>query len=413
LAGLDDRALAKLRSQLEDQDRFDLAAILLATERSSKPVAALARDWPLDHDADLVRALRWLSASEPALTRAMQLLSHRRVEPSELLVEFAVAWLARAGVETRPLLLRVMVDASPPVLVRALEGGDVRSLLRMANREPLPVRSRLLWAAKRVDADSVRSQDAWGSGVTVDDLVVLSGRSPDDALLVDPWVSAEVAGPLVVAAVRSASSRGELARVLAWPSQLLSLVPTQHLATMVRRCAEQDTIVRDVVEALSGRPELERMRSRIDELERLAEQARQDAVAAREAESNARAAEERSFRRAAAAEREQVAASQAELRQAHLDGIKELVAVLALGSRLDGEISFADGLERLRAEAARAGVSVMGVSGNRERFDPHRHELLGGHSAQMVEVREPGYRFEGSGGAVILKRAVVVPVDAE
>lgn len=410
LAGMNDRSLARLISQLKDLERFDLAVLLLAGDRNAKSVSALVRDWPTQREDDLVRGLTWLAKSGLSLSTPLGMLSHRKVQPSDALVAFAVAQLGPSAAENRPMLLRIVQAAPAPATVRALTGINVNSLLRLINREPLGSRSRLLWAAMRVDPDSVRSPATWGTATTVNDLVELSTRSPDDALLADPWVSAQIAGPILLAEVRALSTRRELARALSWPNQLLRMVPAPQLATLVRRASERDPDLRGAVEVLSGSPEIERLRARIFELEREAGDARQEAAEARAAEAHARAAEERSFRRAAAAERQQVSASQGELRQAQIDGIRALVQVLALGARLDGGILFSEGLDRLRAEARIVGVSVRGVVGTTDKYDPTEHELLGGERAEMVEIREPGYQFDGPGGPVVLRRAVVVPV---
>lgn len=411
LAALDERAAASVRARLEDAGRRDLAVVLLAMPRPSKPVAALVRDWPDDAEADrqLLEGLRWVRTSAPALARTLDLLADRRTPPSADVTTFAVSALVSTP-SLRSVLLRLLSKVPASALVPAVRDHELELLLRAVNAAALADRARILWAAMRVRPESVQSRVAWGQ-VSLDDLLALSSRSPEDALLSNAWVREQVVAPRVWEFLRSASSRADVARVLGWPAPVFSVVPAPQLATAFRRASERDPVLRDVADVLAGRAELERLRAEVAQAERAAERAFHVAEEAREAEQLARAAEERSFQRASQAEREQVAASQAELRQARIDGTRALVDVLVLGGRLDRSLTLGEGLERLRGEASRLGLSPIGVTGTVERFDMSRHELLGGERAEMVEVREPGYELLAPGGAVVLRRAVVVSGD--
>lgn len=411
LAALDDRAAANVRARLEDAGRWDLAVLLLAMPRPSKPVAALVRDWPDDAEADreLLEGLRWMRSSASALARALDLLADRRTLPSAATISFAVSALVSTP-GLRSVVLRLLSRVPAVSVVPAVQDQEPGRLVRALNREPLSDRARVMWAAMRVRPESVRSLDAWGK-VSLDDLLALSSRTPEDALLADAWVRDQIVAPRVGEFLRDASTRADVGRIVGWPAAVFSVVPPQQLATALRRASERDPVIRGVVEALAGRHELDRLRTQVAEAEREIAKAFNQAEAAREAEQLAREAEDRWFQRAAQAERDQVAASQGELRQARIDGTRALVDVLVLGGRLDSTMTLGEGLERLRGEASRLGLSPIGVTGTVERFDMSRHELLGGERAEMVEVREPGYELHTPGGAVVLRRAVVVSSD--
>ena len=415
LGDLDDKAIAQLRSRLEGAERADLAVLLLATPRPSRPVAAMIRDWPSDPDAQdlLARGLDWLAGASDrqALARALPLFFEKGATPSARVVKFAVRTLPRASADTRPMLLRILAAGDPPSVVGALAGEDAGSLLRLVNREPLATRSRLLWAAMRVGPESIESRDVWGPQLTFRDLMVVSGQTPDSAILVNAWAQDEIVAPIVAMESRSLISRRDVARALDWPRELLALASPQVLAAGMRRAAEQDAVLREFLDSLSGKGEVAHLRellARADERVTAAEAAER---VARDAEQSARDAEQRSFHRAAMAEGNQVAASQGELRQARVDGLRGLVDVLAAAGKLDPDQRIADVMPGMLIAASRHGVSPIGSPGIKVRYDPTRHELLGGEHAEMVEVREQGFEVAEHDGPVLLRRAVVVAVD--
>lgn len=287
------------------------------------------------------------------------------------------------------------------------------SLLRLVNREPLAARSRLLWAAMRVRPESIESKDVWGPQLTFRDLVAVSEQTPDSAVLLNAWAQDALIAPIVAVEARSLASRRDVARALDWPRELLALASPQVLAAGLRRAAEQDAILRELLDSLSGKGEVTHLRELVARAqERVA--ASEDAErVAREAERSARDAEQRSFHRAAMAERDQVAASQRELRQAHLDGLRGLVDVLTTVGKLNRDQPIADAVAGMLSAASRHGVSPIGSPGIKVKYDPTRHELLGGAHAEMVEVREQGFEFAEPDGPVLLRRALVVAVDRD
>jgi molecular chaperone GrpE (heat shock protein) len=80
----------------------------------------------------------------------------------------------------------------------------------------------------------------------------------------------------------------------------------------------------------------------------------------------------------------------------------------------EGHASFPTVLNQLRMAMDRAGVEIIGPSGECQPFDPIRHELLEEPEGPIsrVKIIRPGYRFRSQTGSVI-RRALVKPQRGE
>ncbi|MEQ8146823.1 hypothetical protein [Streptomyces sp. OP7] len=110
-------------------------------------------------------------------------------------------------------------------------------------------------------------------------------------------------------------------------------------------------------------------------------------------------------------------ASQAQLRQARIDTLRVLAAVLTevadQAIHEDDETGPANALyRRALARAAAAGVLDLGVLGEETDYDPVRHRALGGPAARVV-VERPGFVWQGprEPEPVVLEQAVVRGVE--
>ncbi|MGV9221353.1 hypothetical protein ACWDPF_01560 [Streptomyces albogriseolus] len=110
-------------------------------------------------------------------------------------------------------------------------------------------------------------------------------------------------------------------------------------------------------------------------------------------------------------------ASQAQLRQARIDTLRVLAAVLTevadQAIHEDDETGPANALyRRALARAAAAGVLDMGVLGEETDYDPVRHRAPGGPAARVV-VERPGFVWQGprEPEPVVLEQAVVRGVE--
>ncbi|MEU7026523.1 hypothetical protein AB0A60_07475 [Streptomyces sp. NPDC046275] len=113
------------------------------------------------------------------------------------------------------------------------------------------------------------------------------------------------------------------------------------------------------------------------------------------------------------------AVSQSQLRQARMDGLRVLAAVLAEvadhvvhTTDTDGS-GAADALyRRALTQAAAANVTDIGVTGEETGFDPARHRFTTAGSAERVVVERPGFAWQsGTPQEVVLEPALVRDAD--
>ncbi|MBT2398279.1 hypothetical protein [Streptomyces sp. ISL-100] len=113
------------------------------------------------------------------------------------------------------------------------------------------------------------------------------------------------------------------------------------------------------------------------------------------------------------------AVSQSQLRQARMDGLRVLAAVLAEvadhvvhATDMDGSRA-ADALyRRALTQAAAAIVTDIGVAGEETGFDPVRHRFTTAGSAERVVVERPGFAWQsGTPQEVVLEPALVRVAD--
>lgn len=196
--------------------------------------------------------------------------------------------------------------------------------------------------------------------------------------------------------------------------------------------AEFERQLRDASEALAEtEATANRLRLRVADEERLRAEAETHARAAEATVESARQALEEAEQRVEAMSRQlrrrddelrqsrQTArgASQAQLRQARIDTLRVLAAVLTevadQAIHEDDETGPANALyRRALARAAAAGVLDMGVLGEETDYDPVRHRALGGPAARVV-VERPGFVWQGprEPEPVVLEQAVVRGVE--
>jgi molecular chaperone GrpE (heat shock protein) len=73
------------------------------------------------------------------------------------------------------------------------------------------------------------------------------------------------------------------------------------------------------------------------------------------------------------------------------------------------EVSLQAVVTQLRAAMERAGLERIGAPGDRESFDPTRHELLEAEEGQVsrVTIIRPGFRFRSQATGSVIRRALV------
>ncbi|MFF5390885.1 hypothetical protein ACFY5H_21460 [Streptomyces sp. NPDC013012] len=109
------------------------------------------------------------------------------------------------------------------------------------------------------------------------------------------------------------------------------------------------------------------------------------------------------------------AVSQSQLRQARMDGLRVLAAVLAEvadhvvhATDMNGSGAPDALYRRVLTQAAAANVADIGVAGEETDFDPVRHRFLTAGSAERVVVERPGFAWQpGTPQEVVLEPALV------
>ncbi len=409
---LEEKELAVLCDRFSEAQRWDLAAVLLATPRASKSVRNLVQQWenvPAAEDV-LARALAWVvaGAETEAAIRLVDAIRTRGQKQSGTVLASCLACLPSSSEVLGPALLHVITAASPPAVAEALLGTDISAVLTSSANLAMAERSRLLWACWKADPEHVRQRHLWPTRLTIGDLEEWAERSPDSRMLEDPWLQENVVVPALRVYVRDVDRRPGVGRILSWPTSLFELVESAALVAALDRAAATDSGLGRLVGALAREDRVSQLEAEVTEQREVAARAIETADAARKEAQEAMQARQAAFARAAQAEQSQLQASAGELRQAHIDALRAVTDVVATIGRLGADLSAADALQDALTVAARHGVSPIGTVDAVVAYDATRHECLGPLTSDEVQIKEIGFEFDDPDGPVILRRAAVV-----
>jgi hypothetical protein len=411
-ASRDEAFVSELGKSLSSAGRYDVLGLMFAAVNAPKTMAKLIREWPqdLENRRLLTSALEWaLGCLEPANSKTLlRHVSERMDSADEDLLAVCMFALTTHDQSLTDSLLRVVNMAPGPAVVNALSRQHPEAVLRATKNAPLLTRSRLLWAAWRVEPGLIRQRDLWPAQASIDELLALNGRGSDGRMLEDDWVQEIVVRPAVESAVRDVERRDAFAKILAWPVALLGLVPVESLAAAFSRATQSDPVLAELLAHVSRSAEREELEISLIALQDLADSAVMQAEQARAETDSAREAEARAFKRSAEAEREQISAAHRELRQERIDTLRGFVAGMSAVARLDLDATAEDAFASLSRVAESLALKVIGERGERVSFDPVRHELLGASGGAEVVIMEPGFEYHDHEGSSVLSRAAVV-----
>jgi molecular chaperone GrpE (heat shock protein) len=356
---------------------------------------------------DLVAAMSSLAEN---LTRSSDV---RHVSPSQLITVMSALPATGKGLSARTQLAHAIAEhvrqwrkGEPP-----LDQVQFHALADAAARLPLEPRGARveLLAAVHSFSPEITHAAGWWRHVTLRDIIATA-----DGLLqrvwADPVIAQDIIRPLVDTALASATTRRGLAQIVGAPTVVADHVDPAGLRAAWEKVAGTDERARTWLEAIRADeaiPQLEEQLEQSRIAQQVAEQER-DLLQAANSELEARADRlERLLSEAHAVSRDM---TDQELRQRAIDALRPVVALAIEAETLVAGFKPTNVVfDRIHAIVGAHGLSPIGASGDRVRFDPAVHEAVADQvpPGETVSVLRPGYTWRWKDEEIVMEKALV------